>query len=211
MTEPTTRPPVIPNPYAYTPPPDDTSPRIVRNARVGITLLLLFLGARAFRDEFGQVPLISGINVAVHEFGHMLFMPFGIPVLGDTMVILGGSLFQVMLPTIFVGYFLFSKAHRDVHAAMCCLWWTSMNLISVAIYTADARARQLTLINGLTGQEDDSGHDWYNLLSQWGRLNKDTLYASQMRGIALLLFFASIAVGLWYAWKTPPANVARSS
>jgi hypothetical protein len=27
---------------------------------------------------------------------------------------------------------------RDLHAAMVCLWWTSMNLLSVAICCADA-------------------------------------------------------------------------
>jgi hypothetical protein len=42
---------------------------------------------------------------------------------------------------------------RDLHAAMVCLWWTSMNLLSVAICCADAMAGVLMLVSGETGQE----------------------------------------------------------
>ena len=121
------------------------------------------------------------------------------------MVILGGSLFQVAFPLIFAGYFAFSRKHRDLHAATICLWWCSINLVEVAVYMADARARDLTLINGLTGQESD-GHDWYNLLSQWGTLNRDLVYAGRMRFIAGLTCFASVFGGLWTAWQAGRAN-----
>lgn len=192
-----------PNPYAYTPPADDSSWRIVRNVRIGITLLLFLLAVRAFRDELGSVPLISDIDLAVHEFGHMLFMPFGWAFLGETMVILGGSLTQVALPLVFVGYFAFSKKHRNLHGATVCLWWTAMNLLSVSIYAADARARQLMLISGATGQEDDSGHDFYNLFSQWGVLNRDTLYAARLRALAVVLCFVSVVFGVYFAARKP--------
>jgi hypothetical protein len=192
-----------PNPYAYTPPTDDSSWRIVRNVRIGISLLLLFLAVRAFRDELGGVPLVSDIDLAVHEFGHMLFMPFGWAFLGDTMVILGGSLTQVALPLVFVGYFAFSGKHRDLQGAMVCLWWAAMNLLSVSIYAADARARQIMLISGATGQEDDSGHDFYNLFSQWGVLSRDTVYAGRMRALAVVLCFVSFVFGIYYALKRP--------
>jgi hypothetical protein len=164
--------------------------------RFGITLALVPLGMKAFGDEYGYIPLLSDIDLAIHEFGHMLFMPFGIPVLGDTMVILGGSLTQVMLPLIFVSYFLWGrKEHRDPHAAMVCLWWSAINMLSVSIYAADARARELMLISGATGQEDD-GHDWYNLFSRWGVLSRDHVYAGHMRRTAWLMFGVSVVLGL---------------
>lgn len=69
-------------------------------------------------------------------------MPFGIPILGETLVIMCGSLTQIALPLIFTGYFVFSKKHRDLHAATVCFWWAAVNVAEVAIYAHDARARQ---------------------------------------------------------------------
>ncbi|MDB4876690.1 MAG: hypothetical protein JWM41_3136 [Gemmatimonadetes bacterium] len=179
------------------------APNASRWARVFLTLLLARLAWSAFHDEYGVVPILSDIDLAVHEFGHVLFMPFGIPILGRTMVILGGSLFQIVFPLIFIAYFVRDRAgqRRDVHAAMVCLWWTSINLLDVAIYANDARAGVLMLVSGQTGQESD-GHDWNNLFTIWGVLDKDTIIAARMRAVAVLLCVASIVIGLYAAWRS---------
>ena len=189
----------------------DDLPAIIKWSRVVLTLALLPLGSSTLRDPEAWLPLVGDINVAVHEFGHMLFMPFGIQILGETMVILGGSLLQVTFPLIFVAYFLFSKKNRDPHAAMICLWWAATSVAELAVYVADARARDLTLINGLTGKESD-GHDWYNLLSQWGVLSRDLIYASRMRTTAWLMLWISTLGGLWAAlFRLPPTNAQPDS
>ena len=170
-------------------------------ARLAFAGLLVLLAWSAFHGESGYVPLLSDINLAIHEFGHMLFMPFGIPVLGRTMVILGGSLTQVAFPLLFAGYFLRKREdgrRRDVFAAMVCLWWSAINLLDVSIYCADSRAGELMLLDGLTGKESD-GHDWYNLLNGWGLLEQDTMIARWMRAIASLLCVASLAIAAWSA------------
>ena len=149
-------------------------------ARLGGVALLGWLAWSAFHDEYGTIPLLSGINLAIHEAGHILFMPFG-----ETMTILGGSLFQVVFPLVFVSYFLWKKedgTRRDAFAAMLCLWWVSTNILGVAIYCADSRAGQLMLVNGQTGAESD-GHDWYNLLERW-LTNRDI--GGRMRAVATL-------------------------
>jgi len=174
------------------------NPSVRRYLRLALVALLALFAVRAFRDPLGVVPLLSDIDLAIHEFGHMLFMPFGIPILGTTMVILGGSLTQVAFPLIFVGYFLKrgnDGRHRDVFAAMVCVWWSAINLLSVAIYCADSRAGQLMLIDGSTGQESD-GHDWFNLLSHWRLLQHDTQIAYWMKGIAGLMCIAALAIAL---------------
>src|SRR6476659_9453051 len=97
-----------------------------RYARLALVAGLALLAWSAFHDEYGAIPILSDVDTAVHEFGHMLFMPFGIPVLGRTMVILGGSLTEVAFPLLFVAYFLRKREdgrRRDVFAAMVCLWW----------------------------------------------------------------------------------------
>ncbi|MGZ3565007.1 MAG: hypothetical protein ACXWM4_05680 [Gemmatimonadaceae bacterium] len=178
------------------------SPRTLQSyARLALALVLAWLAWVAFRDEFGYVPLLSDIDLAIHEFGHMLFMPFGIQFLGNTMMILGGSLTQVAFPLVFFGYFMRKQGDgrpRDLFAAMVCLWWSGINLLSVAIYCADSRAGQLMLIDGSTGQESD-GHDWNNLLTRWGLLEHDTAIARWMRAIAWLVCVGSIIVAVWSA------------
>src|SRR5450759_4416065 len=87
-------------------PSSDLSRTLQSYARLALAGLLAWLALVAFRDADGYVPLLSDIDLAIHEFGHMLFMPFGIQFLGSTMMILGGSLTQVALPLLFFGYFL---------------------------------------------------------------------------------------------------------
>jgi hypothetical protein len=182
-------------------------------ARLALVGLLAWLAWAAFRDELGYVPLLSEIDLAIHEFGHMLFMPFGIPLLGRTMVILGGSLTQVAFPLLFVGYFLRKREdgrRRDVFGAMACLWWSAINLLDVAIYCADSRAGELMLLDGLTGKESD-GHDWYNLLNGWGLLEQDTVIARWMRAIAALVCVASLAVAVWTVLQRPREQLVEAS
>jgi len=179
----------------------DSSRAAQSYARLALAALLAWLAWTAFHDADGYVPLLSEIDLAIHEFGHMLFMPFGIPFLGRTMVILGGSLTQVAFPLLFVGYFLRKREdglRRDVFAAMVCLWWSAINLLDVAIYCADSRAGELMLLDGLTGKESD-GHDWNNLLTGWGLLDQDTVIARWMRAIAALVCIATIGVAVWSA------------
>jgi len=178
-----------------------------RYARLALVVVLALLAWSAFHDEYGTVPILSDVDTAIHEFGHMLFMPFGIPILGRTMVILGGSLTQVAFPLVFVAYFMRQRAdkQRDVFAAMVCLWWSSMNLLSVAIYCADSRAGRLMLLDGLTGQESD-GHDWYNLLDGWGWLEHDTEIARWMRAVAWLMCVAALLLASWSAAQSDKAK-----
>ena len=190
------------------------SPRTLQKyARLALAVVLALLAWSAFRNEYGYIPLLSDIDLAIHEFGHMLFMPFGIQFLGSTMVILGGSLTQVAFPLIFFGYFwrkLQDGRRRDLFAAMVCLWWSGINLLSVAIYCADSRAGQLMLLDGSTGQESD-GHDWNNLLTRWGLLEHDTAIARWMRAIAWLVCVGSIIVAIWSALQLPRVQPVEAS
>src|SRR3954463_16282450 len=107
------------------------SPRTIQSyVRLAFAALLGLLTRSAFHNEYGNVPIVTDVSTAIHEFGHMLFMPFGIPILGRTMVILGGSLTEVAFPLLFVGYFLRKRedGRRDVFAAMVCLWWSGIGL-----------------------------------------------------------------------------------
>src|SRR5256714_14420080 len=121
----------------------DSSSTIQGYVRLAFAALLAWLTWGAFHNAYGNVPLVTDVSTAIHEFGHMLFMPFGIPILGTTMAILGGSLTEVAFPLLFVGYFLRKREdgrRRDVFAAMVCLWWPGIRPLATAIYCADSRA-----------------------------------------------------------------------
>ena len=105
---------------------------------------------------------LHNVNLPFHEFGHILFSPFG-----RFMGLLGGSLLQVLLPLGLGAVFLWQ--YRDNFAASIMLWWSGQNFIDISPYIADASFRTIPLIGGL-GKE---AHDWGNILTELGWLRYD--------------------------------------
>ncbi len=162
--------------------------------RLGFAALLAAYGFAILRSplaDMDDIGVLHNINLPIHETGHLVFAPFG-----ETMQLLGGSLFQILLPLVFVGAFL---RRRDPYAAAVCLWWVAHNCWDVSIYVGDARTRALPLLG-----DDPDNHDWFNLLGIWDRLDRDTLYAARLRGFGSLLFLASIVTMLLTARRRPP-------
>jgi hypothetical protein len=134
-------------------------------------------------------------NLAFHEFGHLFFRP-----LGQTMTILGGSLFQVLLPVALAGYF--AVWQQDNFAAAAASWWAGQNLVDLAPYIRDAEYRALPLVGG-RGEES---HDWGNLLEHWNAVDQCHAIARTSFATGLLLMAASLvwgAVLLWRARRSP--------
>ncbi len=119
---------------------------------------------------------LHNVNLPFHEFGHVLFMPFG-----RFMTILGGSLFQILLPLIFLWAFSFQQ--RDNFAASIMLWWCGQNFIDVAPYIKDAPYRTIPLIRGM-GEE---AHDWGNLLTMTGQLDSANTLANMSFAMGSLI------------------------
>lgn len=151
--------------------------------RTGRLLLVLLLGAYgvACLRAPGDFGLLDGVDLAVHETGHLVFAP-----LGETIGVLGGTLFQLLVPATFVGYFL---ARRQRFAAAVCLWWVAQSCWNVSVYVADARAMELPLVGG-------GEHDWNYLLSIWGLLPRDTVIAARVHLAGVLLFLCSLGGAL---------------
>ena len=87
------------------------------------------------------------------------------------MMILGGSLFQIMLPLFLTGVFLIRQ--RDTFAASITLWWCGQSFMDLSPYIADAEARALPLVGGM-GEE---AHDWGNLLTMMNAVEHAALLA----------------------------------
>ena len=65
-------------------------------------------------------------------------------------MVAGGSLFQVILPAVFVGYFLW---RRQYYAAAIVGLWVGQSILNVWVYAADAVKMQLVLTSGFTGSK----------------------------------------------------------
>jgi hypothetical protein len=126
---------------------------------------------------------LDDLNLAVHEAGHLVFSAFG-----ETMTILGGSLFQVIVPLTFVGYFARTKQR---YAAAVTMAWVAVSLLNVSRYIGDARAQELPLLGG-----EDSIHDWWYLLINWDLLSRDLVIARWVHFFGVVAFLGSVLAGL---------------
>jgi hypothetical protein len=147
-------------------------------------LIAIYAIARLRNPDYWD--LLDDLNLAVHEAGHLVFLAFG-----ETMSVLGGSLFQVIVPAAFVAYFTRSKQR---YAAAVTMSWVAVNLLNVARYIGDARAQELPLLGG-----EDSIHDWWYLLINWDLLPKDLTIARWVHFGGAVAFLAAIVGGGWFA------------
>lgn len=130
--------------------------------------------------------LLDDVNLAVHEAGHVFFGP-----LGDHMAVLGGSLFQVLVPLAFVIYFL---VRRDMFAGSVVMAWLGASLGNVALYISDARAQELPLLGG-----ENVIHDWWYLLIEWDLLPHDLVIARWVRMAGALAVVTAVTGGILFA------------
>ncbi len=132
---------------------------------------------------------LHSVNLAFHEAGHVIFRPFG-----EFMTILGGSLFQILLPLIAMGVFL---KQRDNFEASIMLWWCGQNFIDVSPYITDGEYRGLPLIMGM-GEES---HDWGNLLTMLDMVDK-AYYLGRVSFITgSVIIVISFAWGAYVLWQ----------
>lgn len=177
--------------------------RMEWSGRAVVWVLLLWLGVQTLFTGYDEAvagaqpaPLefLHRIDLVFHEAGHVIFR-----LLGEFMTVLGGSLFQVLVPAVVTGAFLLR--HHNNFGASIGLWWTGQNLCDVAIYMADARALQLTLLGGGTGADRPGFHDWRNIFSTMGWLESDRLVAGLTDALGILCIAAALAWGGVLLWR----------
>lgn len=149
-------------------------------ARLALTILLaLYAIPLARHPEAGS--FLDGIDLAIHETGHLVFAPFG-----EVIQFAGGTLFQLIVPATFAWYFF---RRGDRHAATVPLWWIAQNLWNISVYVRDARAQELPLVGG-------GEHDWAFLLGHYGLLAHDQGIGRAVHAIGTLLCLIAIAGGI---------------
>jgi len=133
-----------------------------------------------------QWHLIDGVNLLIHEAGHVVFRPFG-----EFMMIAGGSLFQIIMPGLFVGYFIYQQ---QFFSAALVLFWVGESVLNVSVYAADSVAMQLPLLGG-----PDTIHDWNYLLSNLNLLGQTAPIAGAIRLFGTALIILAVCGGIKFA------------
>ena len=144
-------------------------------------VLVRHLGSAEYNSWFG------GINLGIHELGHVVFSPFG-PFIG----ILGGSFWQVAVPLL--AFWIFHR-QGDYFAHSVAACWLGTSLFNLAAYIGDARSRVLPLVSPFGGEEII--HDWHYLLGTLGLLPLDGALAFLVRVLAFAAMVAGLAWGGW--------------
>ena len=166
-----------------------------RAGRLGLTVILAIYGFVLLRNP-GAGSLMDSVDLPIHETGHLVFSP-----LGEFMQFLGGTLFQLIMPAAFVGYFL---KRDDKHAASVALWWVGQSFWNISVYVKDARSQELDLVGG-------GEHDWAYLLGHLGWLKQDQRIGQFVWLLGVFVYLFAIVWGylaLSAAPKTQPAAEA---
>ena len=160
--------------------------------RAGLLVAAAAYGARlALMDipnwEMSQT-FMHLVLLPFHEFGHIFFLP-----LGEFMTLLGGSLFQVMLPLGLGVYFI--VRNRDPFAASLMLWWAAAGVMDTAPYIYDAWKPQHVLLTGRTG--DTGAHDFIDVLGDLGLLHRAQPIGRAVHAFSVVLMLAALAWSVW--------------
>jgi len=150
-----------------------------------LTIYFLWIAYDPMRGSF-----LDLVDLPIHETGHLIFRIFG-----EFMGIAGGSLFQIVVPAVFVGYFVWRFQY---YSAAIVLFWLGQSLLNVWVYAADAVVMQLVLTSGFTGSEG-SFHDWNYLLTRTGLIGSTKMVAGVIRGLGTLVIIASGVSSIFYS------------
>jgi len=115
--------------------------------------------------------ILDYVNLLIHEGGHFFFSWFG-----NTIMILGGTLGELLVPLLCAFYFFWQ---RETAGFAFCVFWFFENFPYIGAYMADARSASLPLV----GSEES---DWTILFTQWGLLAQDQKIGATMRALGYL-------------------------
>jgi hypothetical protein len=158
-------------------------------ATLALAFYALFLLYAAF-DRSGFL-FLDYANLMIHEAGHPLFGIFAGENeggFGFTLMLLGGTLAELLVPLICASYFFF---RREAAGVAFCGFWFFENFLYVGTYMADARALSLPLV----GSGD---HDWELLFARWNILVHDQQIGHATRTLGWLGMLAAVC---WFAFR----------
>jgi len=167
-------------------------------------IALVFYGLFLLHAATSRFLILDWVNLMIHEAGHPLFgfladenqVGFGY-----TLMVLGGTLFELMVPLVCAAYFFF---RREVTGTAFCAFWFFENFPYIGTYMADARTASLPLV----GSGDS---DWTVLFTQWNLMLRDQQIGRAVTVIGWIGMLASVVWFTWRSWSAKRINSDRLS
>lgn len=145
-----------------------------------------------------QGSFLDNVDLPIHETGHLAFRPFG-----EFMMVAGGSIFQVIFPAVFVGYFIWQRSY---YSAAIVLLWVGQSILNVWVYASDAVVMQLVLTSGFTGSEG-SFHDWNYMLTATGLIDSTKGVAKVIRFFGTVTIVIAAVTAIYFAFQPPAVEL----
>ena len=130
--------------------------------------------------------VIDMIDLFIHEAGHFFFSIFG-----KFIYILGGSLFQIIIPVATVIVF-YRSTERSLPFT---LYWTGQSIVNVSVYIGDAPFQKLHLISRV------AIHDWHWLMNTMDLMDSAVDIAEVVNILGIGTCIAGIGIGLYITGK----------
>lgn len=137
----------------------------------------------------------------IHEAGHLLFGIFG-----ATMMIMGGSLMQILAP---LAWYAVARWEGST-LRNTALVFTGISIVDVSIYVKDAGMLQLPLLGGVS----KTHHDWANLMNDWGLIELSYAFGEVMFWIGMIVCGYGLYSGIknsFEAYRAGTDKPTRSS
>lgn len=136
--------------------------------------------------------IIDYVNLIIHEGGHFFFSWFG-----RTIMILGGTLGELIVPLLCAVFFWWK---RETTAVAFCSFWFFENFLYIGTYMSDSRTAALPLVGG--GEDSD----WTLLFTQWDVLLHDQQIGATIRALGWIGMLATVAWLAWRVYRSAPAK-----
>lgn len=146
--------------------------------------ILIFLYCLYYISSIESWHFIDNVNLIIHEAGHVVFMPFGYLI-----YVAGGTIFQILIPIVFIGYFFLQQKG---YSASLLLFWLAVNLFNISLYSGDALTQKLPLITG-----DAADHDWNQMLAMLGWLRHTALISHTFLFAGIIVALIALAWGIY--------------
>lgn len=145
------------------------------------SLVLLILTAYfLYPFFFGGWHFMDNVDWFIHESGHVLTSW-----MGQYLYILGGSLFQIIVPLSLAIYFYIKGDH---YGSSIIMLWLGQSLFNLSVYVKDADV----MILNLTGDI----HDWNYLLSSVGMVSQAPIIGASIYYIGILCIIIGFLMGI---------------